>query len=214
MAHGVGRVQYALESAAALVVKLLALGLVALLVVGAVNGPAELELDPVNLLAVTKALVGVALLSGTAALAGGALTGRRIWGVGVGSAIAVGGYVLQAIANNSEDLDWLRAISPFDWAFGEAPLANGMDWAGLAPPLGRVGGADRGRHGGARPTGRPRLIDGFGGEAGRPQPASSSPPVIVETICRAVHRSSRCPGRQPRPGSCPHRVLASHPTAG
>ncbi len=132
LAHGVGRVQYALESAAALVVKLLALGLVALLVVGAVNGPAELDLDPVNLLAVTKALVGVALLSGTAALAGGALTGRRIWGVGVGSAIAVGGYVLQAIANNSEDLDWLRAISPFDWAFGEAPLANGMDWAGLA----------------------------------------------------------------------------------
>ena len=85
-----------------------------------------------NLLAVTKALVGVALLSGTAALAGGALTGRRIWGVGVGSAVAVGGYVLQAIANNSEDLDWLRVISPFDWAFGEAPLANGMDWTGLA----------------------------------------------------------------------------------
>jgi ABC-2 type transport system permease protein len=132
LAHGVGRVQYALESAVALVVKLLALGLVALLVVGAVNGPAELDLDLVNLLAVTKALVGVALLSGAAALAGGALTGRRIWGVGAGAGIALGGYVLQAIANNSEDLDWLYAISPFDWAFGEAPLANGMDWAGLA----------------------------------------------------------------------------------
>ena len=35
-------------------------------------------------------------------------------------------------ANNSEDLEWLYAISPFDWAFGEAPLANGMDWTGLA----------------------------------------------------------------------------------
>ena len=66
-------------------------------------------MDLVNLLAVTKALVGVALLAGSAALAGGALTGRRIWGVGVG-AIAVGGYVLQAIANNSEDLDWLREL--------------------------------------------------------------------------------------------------------
>ncbi|MGN8553719.1 UNVERIFIED_CONTAM: ABC transporter permease [Microbacterium sp. SLM126] len=131
LAHGVGRVQYALESAAALVVKLLALGLVALLVVWTVNGPAELDLDLVNLLAVTKALVGVGLLSGAAALAGGAITGRRKWGVGVGSAVAVGGYVLQAIANNSEDLDWLRAMSPFDWAFGQAPLANGMDWLGL-----------------------------------------------------------------------------------
>ena len=46
LAHGVGRVQYALESAAALVVKLLALGLVALLVVGAVNGPAEARVGP------------------------------------------------------------------------------------------------------------------------------------------------------------------------
>ncbi|HWM15382.1 MAG TPA: ABC transporter permease subunit [Microbacterium sp.] len=132
LAHGVGRVRYALESAAALVVKLLVLGLVALLVVGAVSGPAELDLDPVNLLAVTTALVGLGVLSGTAALAGGALTGRRIWGIGVGSGIAVTGYVLQAIANNSEDLDWLRAISPYDWAFGQAPLANGADWIGLA----------------------------------------------------------------------------------
>jgi ABC-2 type transport system permease protein len=131
LAHGVGRVQYALESAAALTVKLLALGLVAWLVVWAVNGPGELELDPVNLLAVTKAWVGLGLVSATAALAAGALTGRRTWGTGVGAGIAVTGYVLQAIANNDDDLDGLRVISPFDWAFGEAPLANGMDWSGL-----------------------------------------------------------------------------------
>ena len=132
LAHGVGRVQYALESAAALTVKLLALGLVGWIVVWAVNGPGELDLDAVNLLAVTKAWVGVGLFSATAALAAGALTGRRIWSIGVGAGVAVTGYLLQAIANNSEDLDGLRVLSPFDWAFGEAPLANGMDWIGLA----------------------------------------------------------------------------------
>lgn len=132
LAHGVGRVQYALESAAALTVKLLTLGLVAWVVVWAVNGPGELGLDAVNLLAATKAWVGVGLLSATAALAAGALSGRPIWGIGAGAGVAVTGYVLQAIANNSEDLDGLRVISPFDWAFGEAPLANGMDWTGLA----------------------------------------------------------------------------------
>lgn len=132
LAHGVGRVQYALESAAALTVKLLTLGLVAWVVVWAVNGPGELGLDAVNLLAATKAWVGVGLLSATAALAAGALSGRRIWGIGAGAGVAVTGYVLQAIANNSEDLDGLRVISPFAWAFGEAPLANGMDWTGLA----------------------------------------------------------------------------------
>lgn len=72
------------------------------------------------------------LLTATAALAAGALTGRRVWGVGVGAGVAVVGYVLQAVANNSEDLEWLRAFSPFDWAFGDAPLANGADWPGLA----------------------------------------------------------------------------------
>ena len=131
LAHGVGRVRYALESAAALVVKLLALGIVAYAVVWVINGPAELELDVGNLLAVTIAWVSVGLLSATAALAGGAFTGRRAWGTGVGSGVAVAGYVMQAVANNSEDLDGLRTFSPFEWAFGEAPLASGIDWPGL-----------------------------------------------------------------------------------
>lgn len=132
LAHGVGRVQYALESAGAMLVKLLALGAVAWVLVWAVNGPAELGLDATNLLFVTKAWVGAGLFSATAALAAGALTGRRVWGIGVGAGVAVAGYVLQAVANNSEDLDGLRLVSPFDWAFGAAPLTNGADWTGLA----------------------------------------------------------------------------------
>lgn len=132
LAHGVGRVQYALESAFALLLKLLILGAVGWLLVWAVHGPAELELDTFNLLSVTVAWVGLGLLSATAALAVGALTGRRVWGVGAGAAVAVTGYVLQAVANNSADLDWLRAFSPFDWAYGNAPLTNGADVAGLA----------------------------------------------------------------------------------
>ena len=143
LAHGVGRVQYALESAAALVVKLLALGLVALLVVGAVNGPAELDLDPVNLLAVTKALVGVALLSGTAALAGGALTGRRIWGIGVGSGIAV----TRICAAGDREQQRGPRLAAGDLAVrlgirrGTACQRHGLDRPG--PALGRLGGADR-----------------------------------------------------------------------
>lgn len=132
LAHGVGRVQYALESALALTVKLLTLGIVGWLLVWAMNGPGQLDLDPGNLTAVTMAWVGLGLFAGTVAFAAGALIGRRSWGVGVGAGIAVTGYVLQAVANNSEDLDWLRTISPFQWAFGEAPLANGVDGMGLA----------------------------------------------------------------------------------
>lgn len=132
LAHGVGRVQYALESVLALLVKLLVLGIVTWLLIWAVNGPGELELNPSHLVAVTTAWVGLGLLAGTAAFAAGSLTGSRSWGMGIGAGIAVAGYVLQAVANNSEDLDWLRVISPFHWAYGEAPLTNGADWPGLA----------------------------------------------------------------------------------
>ena len=131
LAHGVGRVQYALESSAALVLRLATLGAVAWVVIWALNSPAELGLEAPNLLAVTVAWVGLGLLTATAALAFGAMTGRRVWGIGVGAGIAVAGFVLQAVANNGDELDWLRAFSPFDWAFGGAPLANGFDWAGL-----------------------------------------------------------------------------------
>jgi len=132
LAHGVGRVQYAVQSAGALLVRMLVLGAVAWVVIWAMNEPAELGLDAANLLGVTAAWVGVGLFSATAALAAGAVAGRRLWGIGVGAGVAVVGYVLQAVANNSEDLDVLRVISPFDWAFGEAPLAQGADWPGLA----------------------------------------------------------------------------------
>lgn len=75
----------------ALVAKLLVLGGVAWLLIWAMNGPGELELDPGHLVAVTTAWVGLALFSGTAAFLAGALTGRRSWGVRVGAGVAVAG---------------------------------------------------------------------------------------------------------------------------
>lgn len=132
LAHGVGRVSYALQSAAALIVKLAWLGCAAWLVIWALNGPAHLDLDAGKLAATIAAWLGAGLVSATAALAAGGLTGRRSWSVGAGTGVAVAGFTLQAVANNSSDLDGLRRFSPFDWAFGNAPLTNGLDGGGLA----------------------------------------------------------------------------------
>lgn len=131
LAHGVGRVQYALESALALMIKLVLVGIVGWLLVWAMNGPGELELNLGNLTAAATAWIGVGLFAGAAGFAVGALTGRRSWAVGAGAGVAVTGYMLQAVANNNKDLDWLRVFSPFHWAYGEAPLSTGADWAGL-----------------------------------------------------------------------------------
>ena len=132
LAHAVGRAQYALESAAALIVKMLALGAVAFLLILAINTPAELDLSATNLLAVTIAWTSLGLLSGVAALAFGALTGRRSWAIGAGAGIAVLGYGLDAVGGTSEDFAWLSNLSPYHWAFDNTPLADGFDWAGLA----------------------------------------------------------------------------------
>lgn len=132
LAHAVGRVSYALQSAGAVLVRLLALGVVAGLAVWMWNGPGQLDLVPGNLLAVVAAWLGLGFVAAAAAFAAGAATGRRSVAIGAGAGVAVAGYVLQALANNSDDLDALRAFSPFAWAFGSAPLSNGWDAGGLA----------------------------------------------------------------------------------
>ncbi|OAN42636.1 ABC transporter permease subunit [Microbacterium sp. H83] len=132
LAHGIGRGQYALESAAAVLVRLLWLGVFSGAMIWALNGPSELDLEPVRIVGASAALVGLAFLTASAALFAGAATGRRVWATGVGAGIAVLGYILQALAKQSDDLDWLNALSPYAWVYRQSPLAEGVDAGGLA----------------------------------------------------------------------------------
>ncbi len=132
LAHAVGRVRYALESALAILVRLLVLGVVAGLIVWALNGPARLGLDPPGIVAESLAILGLTTLSVMLALAVGAVTGRRTAATAAGAGIAVYGFVVNAIANQSADLDAWHAASPYHWAYGATPLSNGFDWGGLA----------------------------------------------------------------------------------
>lgn len=131
LAHGVTRTQVYLERGAAVATRLLWLAAVAALVVISVTGAFELDIEPAHVLATAAALLGLGLLSGSIALAVGAITGRRSYAVGAGAAVTVLGYVLNAIANQGEDLDALHAASPVAWAYQNAPLMNGADWPGL-----------------------------------------------------------------------------------
>ena len=132
LAHGIGRAQYTLESALSVLVRLLWLGAFAGLTVWALNGPAELELQPSRIAGASAALVGLAFLTAAAALLTAAATGRRLWATAVGAGVAVLGYIFQALANQSADLEWLHALSPYSWAFRQSPLAEGVDAGGLA----------------------------------------------------------------------------------
>jgi len=128
LAHGVTRGQLLAERAAAVFVKLLWLTLVSVIVVLGLDGPAELDIDRGPLLATATAFLGLTFLSAAAAIAIGGVSGRRSWALGAGAGVAVYGYALNALGNQSEDLAWLHDWSPYSWAFAGDPLTNGWDW--------------------------------------------------------------------------------------
>lgn len=132
LAHGVTRVQLVLERALAVAARLLWLVAFSAALVLGLNSSAELDLEPGNVLAMSAAWLGLGLLSASAALAAGAITGRRVYATVAGAGVAVVGYVLNALANQSADLDVLHEFSPYAWAFDADPLTNGADWGGLA----------------------------------------------------------------------------------
>jgi ABC-2 type transport system permease protein len=131
LAHGIGRAQYAVESAMAVLVRLLWLGAFAGAIVFALNDPAELGIHPPHIVGAALALTGLAFLSAMAGLLAGALTGRKAWATGVAAAVAVLGYVFQAVAKQSEDLEWLNTLSPYAWVYHQPPLKDGVDVGGL-----------------------------------------------------------------------------------
>lgn len=130
LAHGVTRWQVVLEAALALLVRVAVLSAVGSLLILALNTPAELALEPVNLLAVTVALFLLTSLAGVAALCGGAVSGRPAVATGLGALVAVGAYVLDAVAGLA-DAPWLARLSPYQWAYGQDPITTGFDPGGL-----------------------------------------------------------------------------------
>ncbi|WP_103062971.1 ABC transporter permease subunit [Actinomyces qiguomingii] len=131
VAHAVGRVQYAAESAAALLSRVMILSVATVVMLAAFTPVFDLGLTLGNILAATTAWAGLVLLAGTAALATGALTGRSTSALAAGAAVAAAGYALNAVGNMSTSLNWLHYLSPYHWAFGNAPLSQGWDWGGL-----------------------------------------------------------------------------------
>ena len=132
LAHGVRRVQVVLERALALLLRVILLAALVCVLVWLLNGPAQLGIELDNLLGATVLFAGLALLSGTAALCAGAVTGRRTYGLAAGAAVAVLGYVFNAVGRQSKDVEWLLNLSPYHWAYGNSPVSNGADWPAAA----------------------------------------------------------------------------------
>lgn len=132
LAHAVSRPQVVLERTLAIVVKLLAIGVVTAVVMLALNEPSELDLEPGNIVASTATLLALGFSTAMVALAAGALTGRHSIALAAGAGVAVLGYVANAVGKLIDDLEWLHSLSPYTWAWAESPLKNGLDGAGFS----------------------------------------------------------------------------------
>ncbi|NJC22685.1 ABC-2 type transport system permease protein [Arthrobacter pigmenti] len=131
LAHAVTRTQVILEGALALFTRLAILCTLLLVILLILNGPSQLGLQTSAIFAGVTALGGLGLLIGLASLAAGALVRSRTVALLSGTAVAGIGYMFNALGNQSVDLQWLHALSPYRWAYGEAPLSNGFDAGGL-----------------------------------------------------------------------------------
>jgi ABC-2 type transport system permease protein len=97
----------------------------------ALNDSSGIDLEPAHILGACLALLGLGTLAASVGLAVGAITGRRAYASAGAAAIALLGYVLNSVGNQSADLEWLHTISPFALAYGNSPLSNGADWSSL-----------------------------------------------------------------------------------
>ena len=129
LAHGVTRMQLVWERALAMFLRVVLLAVLVFVLILALNDSAHLSIDSMHLFGAAVEFAGLALLSGTAALFVGALSGRKAYGLAAGAAVGVLGYVFNAVGRQSPDLDWLLDLSPYHWAYGNSPVANGADWA-------------------------------------------------------------------------------------
>lgn len=135
--HPVTRVRVALERYVAMFS--LVFGLTAVLFTSLIAfSPPFGALEGVSMsgLAVASAAVGLlALLHGTFAFAIGAATGRRAPAIGVTTAVAVAGYLINGLGAISDVLRPLRPASPWYWYLQRNMLAEGPQFSGIALPL-------------------------------------------------------------------------------
>jgi ABC-2 type transport system permease protein len=121
-------------SVSALVVALGAVFTVLLLVLGPPFGILE-DLALGRVVAACAGGVLLALLHGAIAFTAGAVTGRRSSAIGLGSAVAAGGYLLQGLLAAARTPAWTRYASPWHWYLRRNMLVDGVDPIAFVLPL-------------------------------------------------------------------------------
>lgn len=128
LAAPVSRQRYLLERALAMTLEGVlawALTVIALLALGPLF---DLEVGFGPLAGAAASAIMGALVFGFIAFFVGAASGRHGLALGIGAALAIGGFLFTLLSPIAESLESLQFISPCRQAIGYAPLVNGMRW--------------------------------------------------------------------------------------
>lgn len=126
LAHPVTRSSVVLQRAAAVAVALAISAVALLAALVAISGPAQLgALSVADLAAASLQLFLLAAVFTSLALAVGAATGSSALALGAVALVAVVSYVANTMGPSVPALAWTQHLSPFFYAAGGQPLANG-----------------------------------------------------------------------------------------
>lgn len=138
LAAPVSRQRYLLERVLAMVLEAM-LAWILLVVALLVLGPAfDLVVGFAPLAVATASAIAGALVFGLIAFFVGAATGKRSLALGVGSAVAIAGFLFTLLSPIAKSLESLQFLSPCRQAIGYAPLVNGMQWDQFAILIGEA----------------------------------------------------------------------------
>jgi ABC-2 type transport system permease protein len=128
LSNPIRRSRVVLEKGAAILVQLLALGVIVWLSLVVFGPPFDLDVGVGNLAAATASVAALGGLYGAIALCLSGATGRRALSLGITAGLAGAGYLYTAVAPFVSSLRDHPGISPFQHGYGYDPVANGMQW--------------------------------------------------------------------------------------
>jgi ABC-2 type transport system permease protein len=133
----VSRTRIAVERLAASLLLLVGLAVVALLTTLVLGVPAGVleQVSAGRIGVATAAVTALAVLHMAIAFAAGAVAGRRSSAIAVASSVAVGGYLLHAVAASAELIEPARVVSPWWWLLDRNLLAQPATFLALGVPV-------------------------------------------------------------------------------
>jgi len=132
LATGIGRGRLVAAKLAAVAVQLGAVGVCTLIALMIGTMAAGGGITVARLTAGAVQLTALGLLFGALAVAVGAATGRKSVAAGVATGVALGSYLIDALAGMAGWLEPLQVVSPFHWHAPNNPLVAGLSVGWLA----------------------------------------------------------------------------------